>query len=93
MTYTNRRTWELPSLAAAGSPLLEVVCERLPYTWGYTLGVGQASLRDPTAPPGSAPRPTAVSFFQTGVRVEFVVSGSVGAFDIFTLGEAGCACR
>lgn len=84
MSYSNRRSWELPSLSSAGDPLLEIVCEVLPASWGFDLGVTTAELPDPVT---DVPRPTAAFFFKTAVRVEFVVSGSVGTFDVGLLGE------
>lgn len=39
MKYTNRRTWDFPSLDPAGSPLLEIACEALPTAWGFDQGV------------------------------------------------------
>lgn len=76
--------------------MLEIVCQKLPYSWGYNLGVTVADLRDPTT---GVVTPTPVTYFQTGVRVEFVVSGSVGVFDAFNLGAfkllvlVRCPCR
>lgn len=39
MSYSNRRNWELPSLHPYGDPLLEIVCQRLPFSWGFNLGI------------------------------------------------------
>lgn len=71
--YSNLRTWELPSVGA-GTPRADVTVEVLPNAWGF---MGATPVNDPVLGPGVA--------YQTGVRLQFVFSGSVGTVSAFEI--------
>jgi hypothetical protein len=73
MTYSNLRTWELPSLGI-GSPLVECEVERVPLAWGY---LGDDMTFDNVLGP--------VTRRRFGVKVLLVPTGTVGQFSWFAL--------
>jgi hypothetical protein len=73
VTYSNLRLWEFPT-PGIGSPLAELIVERLPTAWGY---LGTSVAADPILGP--------VAIDRVGVRLQFVFGGSVGSASLFTI--------
>lgn len=71
--YTNLRTWELPSVGA-GSPRADITVELLPTAWGF---IGSTPVDDPILGPSVS--------YQTGVKLQFVFTGSVGVVSVFEI--------
>lgn len=74
MVYTNLRRWELPYYR----PLCTVTVEALPVAWGF-MG---SEVQPVVAADGTVKR---ASVQRTGVRLQFIQSGSIGRLDIFQI--------
>jgi hypothetical protein len=70
MVYSNLRRWELPYYR----PQCHISVEALPQAWGFLGGTT-----------GSAPGNGQSITVRTGVRVQVIQSGTIGAFDIIQL--------
>lgn len=73
MTYTNLRPFHLPVY----DPLCTVTVEALPQAWGFLGAKVVPAPRNSTA--------TSLALQQTGVRMIFIQSGTIGTFDIVQL--------